>query len=306
MADRAAVKERNRGADMKEAYKARFAARKTGARRAGRPWPAGRAEVRSRSTGVKPGVLLALAAALFLVSASLLCAQDSTQGGSQSSSPSGSQAAAQAGSKEITIEELFLRSVEFQILREKAASDDRDIKMSALDDLEKRINAGLSGTDTAQVEFVLEYLAMEGSGRIVRESGRQINNFPEVRRRAANLLGRLGTEEAKDALIRVLLIDDEPMVKAEAAYALGNLGMNPNNQVIQALEFAYNMEDPTAPDQNFGYAISLAIEKLAQKTPGGIKDPAAYRLLVKIAQGNYLRTVKAKALQVLDELKSPK
>ncbi|HVP18781.1 MAG TPA: HEAT repeat domain-containing protein [Spirochaetia bacterium] len=290
---------------MSEPHAARFAAKKNGDLRATNPSVTGCAGASSGHAGRK-GVVFALAAILFLASASLASAQNSTQGGSASASPSGSQTASQPGSKEITIEELFLRSVEFQILREKAASDDYDIKMSALDDLEKKINAGVSGSDTAQVEFVLEYLAMEGSGRVVREAGRQVNNFPEVRRRAASLLGRVGTEESKNALIRTLLIDDEPMVKAEAAYALGNLGMNPGNQVVQAIEFAYNMEDPTAPDQNFGYAISLAIEKLAQKTPGGLKDPEAYRLLVKIAQGNYLRTVKAKALQVLDELKSSK
>ncbi len=252
----------------------------------------------------------ALTLFLFIAPGLLLCAQNASQpgsqAGSQAASQSGAQAGTQSGSKEITIEELFLKSIEFQILREKAASDDLDIKLSALDDLEKKIDAGVSGSDTAQTEFVLEYLAMEGSGRISRESGHKINDFPEVRRRAANLLGRVGTEESKNALIRVMLIDDEPMVKAEAAYALGSLGMNPNNEVVQAIEFAYNMEDPTTPDQNFGYAISLAIEKLAQKTPGGIKDPEAYRLLVKIAQGNYLRTVKAKALQVLDELRASK
>ncbi|HVO38971.1 MAG TPA: HEAT repeat domain-containing protein [Spirochaetia bacterium] len=251
-----------------------------------------------------PSAYLAIGAALvfFLMPALALRAQASSTAGTQSSSG----AASQPASREITIEELFLKSVEFQILREKAASDDFEIKMSALDDLEKRVAAGVSGSDTAQVEFVLEYLAMEGSGRISRENGRQVNNFPEVRRRAVGLLGKVGTEESKDALIRALLIDVEPIVKAEAAYALGVLGMNDHNEVVQALDFAYNREDPSAPDQNFGYAVSLAIEKLAQKTPGGLKDPVAYRLLVKIAQGNYLRTVKMKALQVLDELKGAK
>jgi len=253
----------------------------------------------------------AFALALFLAPALRLSAQSSPQPGSQTgtqagTAQSGTQASAQSGSHEMTIEELFLKSVEFQILREKAASDDREIKLSALDDLEKRIDAGVSGSDAAQIEFICEYLGLEGSGRISRENGHQINDFPEVRRRAANLLGRLGTEEARNALVRMLLIDDEPMVKAEAAYALGNIGLNPDDQTVQAINFAYNMEDPTQPDQNFGYAVCLAIEKLAQKTPGGLKDPDAYRLLVKIAQGNYLRTVKAKALQVLDEIRTAK
>ncbi len=209
-------------------------------------------------------------------------------------------------SSEITIEQLFLQSVEFQILREKAFSDDYDVKMSALDDLEKKINDGSYKSSDQQVEFVLEYLALEGSGHIAREAGRQVNNFPDIRRRAANILGRLGTEEAKNALIRVLFIDDEPIVKAEAAYGLGVIGKNNNNEVVEALAYMYSREDPSKPDNNLGYALCLAVEKLAQKSQGGIKDPAAYQMLVKIAQGPYLKTVKTKALQVLDELRTAK
>ncbi|MGA2378843.1 MAG: HEAT repeat domain-containing protein [Spirochaetia bacterium] len=218
---------------------------------------------------------------------------------------SAQQATSATPQKEITIEELFLQSVEFQILREKAFSGDYDIKVSALDDLEKKVNDGSYKSSDQQVEFVLEYLALEGSARTTRELGRLVNDFPEVRRRATNLLGRVGTEDAKNALVRVLLIDEEPVVKAEAAYALGVIGKNDNNEVVEALAYTYNKEDPTKPDNNFGYALCLAIEKLAKKS-GGIKDPAAYQMLVKIAQGNYLRTVKTKALQVLDELKSSK
>ena len=219
---------------------------------------------------------------------------------------SAQQTASAAPKQEITIEELFLKSVEMQILREKAFSEDYEIKMSVLDDMDKKINDGSYNAEDQQMEFVLEYLALEGSGRTTREAGRLVNNFPEVRRRAANMLGRIGTVQAQDALVRVILIDEEPMVKAEAAYGLGLIGTNPNNQVVQGLVFAYNQEDQARPDNNLGYALCLAVEKIAQKTPGGLKDPAAYQLLVKIAQGQYLRTVKTKALQVLDVLKTSK
>jgi hypothetical protein len=207
--------------------------------------------------------------------------------------------------KEQTIEELFLQNVEFQILREKAFSDDLELKMSVLDDMDKKINEGSIGDNKSQVGFVLEYLSMEGSSRTVREDGRLINNFPEVRRRAVNMLGRLGGPDSQRALITVLLSDREPMVKAEAAYGLGVIGLNDANEAVQAIAFAFDREDPTKPDNNYAYAIVLAIEKLSQKT-GGIKDPAAYRTLVKIAQGNYLRTVKTKALSVLDSLRQAK
>ena len=210
---------------------------------------------------------------------------------------------ASKGNKEITIEELFLKSVEMQILREKAFSEDYEIKLSSLDDLEKKIDSGSFKSDDQQVEFVAEYLALEGSGHVTRQEGHLMNDFPEVRRRAAALLGRLGTDDAKNALVRVLFIDQDPMVKAEAAYGLGVIGLNKDNEVVQALAFAYGREDPTRPDNNFGYALCLAVEKIAKKT-GGINEPRAYQMLVRIAQGNYLRTVKAKALQVLEELKA--
>jgi HEAT repeat protein len=149
---------------------------------------------------------------------------------------------------------------------------------------------------------VLEYLAMEGTGRRVRENARMVNYFPEVRRRAANLLGRLGGEKARNALISVLIIDDEPMVKAEAAYALGVVGLNGDNDTVKAILFTLQQEDPSTPDNNLGYAICLALEKIAKRN-GGIKEPEAYRALVRIAQGPYIRTVKQKALATLEELR---
>ncbi len=244
--------------------------------------------------------VICVSALLFGLTFGLSAQQASTASSSTSAAPAAGQ------NKEITIEQLFLQSVEFQILREKAFSDDYDMKMNALDDLDKKVSDGSFKGQDQQVEFVLEYLALEGSARTTRQAGRLVNNYPEVRRRAANMLGRVGTEDAKNALTRILLIDEEPVVKAEAAYGLGVIGKNPNNEVVDALVFAYGQEDPQKPDNNFGYALCLAIEKIGNKTPGGLKDPGAFTLLVKIAQGNYLRTVKTKALQVLDELKTAK
>ncbi len=208
--------------------------------------------------------------------------------------------------KQLTVEELYLKNIEFQIMKEKAFSGDRDMKLNVLNDLEKQINEGKVGPNDLDVEFILEYLAMEGSTRKVIENKRLVNYFPEVRRRACNLLGKLGGERAKDALLTVLLNDPEPMVKSEAAYALGEIGLNKNGEVVKALLFALNHQDPRKADNNFAYAIILAIEKIAKKN-GGIKDPEAYRALVKIADGqSYIRVVRNKALQVLDELKQYK
>ena len=48
---------------------------------------------------------------------------------------------------------------------------------------------------------ILETLATETISREVRVGNRKVNNFPEVRRQACNLLGRIGGEKAKDSLL---------------------------------------------------------------------------------------------------------
>jgi HEAT repeat protein len=212
---------------------------------------------------------------------------------------------AQSTERELTVEELYLRDIEFQILSEKAFSNSREIKLDVLDEIEVMIEEG-TVDDPDKVEFVLEYLGMEGTARRVRESARLINYYPEVRRRSANLLGRLGGERAKNALVSILLIDDEPMVKAEAAYALGLIGMNDGNEVVRALLYTLENEDPQMPDNNLAYAVCLAVEKIVEANDGNL-EPAAYadlaRTLVHIAQGNYIKTVRRKALQTLEVLK---
>jgi len=211
--------------------------------------------------------------------------------------------AAQEGERERTVEELYLENIDLQILREQAFSDDREMKLKTLDQLEDLIE---EGNATEGHGLIMEFLAMEGINRRVREEGRLINYFPEVRRRAANLLGRMTGERAegnaKNALLTVLVTDDEPMVLAEAAYALGMLGLNEGNEVVSALTYTLAKQDPDQPDGNLAYAICLALEKIARAN-NGIKDPEAYRTLVRIAQGSYIKTVKRKALQTLDEMR---
>src|SRR5271157_2801376 len=92
-------------------------------------------KTKRKRIGISPRSMVsgAFAMALFLAPALMLCAQDAAQSGGQSGTQSGGQVSSQTGSGEITIEELFLKSIEFQIIREKAVTDDREMKLSALD-----------------------------------------------------------------------------------------------------------------------------------------------------------------------------
>lgn len=145
-------------------------------------------------------------------------------------------------------------------------------------------------------------LSGEGQTREIRENSRLINYFPEVRRRSANLLGQLGGERSKESLVKVVLTDIEPMVMSEAAYALGVLGLNNDNEASQAIAFAVLSQDGVIPDNNFAFASLLAFQKLAEAN-NGLNDPSAFEAIIRIAQGNYIKKVRLKAVEVLNSLR---
>lgn len=205
--------------------------------------------------------------------------------------------------KEKTIEELFLQNIELGVIGEMAVSQSRDAKLDALAAIEEMIGDGKATDNDRDLISLLEYLSMDGNGVQMREAGHLINNFPEVRRRACESLGDLGGEIAKASLINVLLTEDEPMVLAEAAYALGTIGINDDNQVTQALSYSILGQNIMSPDNNYAFAVLLAFEKIAE-TNGGITDPSAISALVRIQNGNYIKTVQRKAKSVIDKLRA--
>lgn len=206
-------------------------------------------------------------------------------------------------SREKTVEELFLQSIELVVIGEMATNETREIKLDALAAIEEMIEGGRTSGKDEDIVTILEFLSMEGNGVQMRESGRLINNFPEVRRRACESLGNIGGEIAKASLINVLLTEDEPMVLAEAAYALGSIGINDNNQVTQALAYSILGQDIITPDNNYAFAVLLAFEKIAEAN-NGLKDPNAIRAMVRIQNGNYIKSVQRKAKSVIDKLRS--
>ncbi len=209
---------------------------------------------------------------------------------------------AQEKDSEITVEERYLENIEIGIIREQAVTLDRDSKLLALDNLQEMVEDGKISEDSAEALYLLDYLAMEGISRQVRMSGRLINYFPMVRKKAANILGQIGGETAKNTLLDVLESDTEPMVKSEAVYALGQIGLNEDEEVSRVIAYEIMNQNVVAPDDNFAFAVMLAFEKLAEAN-GGIKEPAVYLALIQISQGNYIRAVREKALEVMDSLR---
>ncbi|MDA3810638.1 MAG: HEAT repeat domain-containing protein [Spirochaetaceae bacterium] len=205
---------------------------------------------------------------------------------------------------EQTIEELYLKSqVKVKIIKSEADSVDRDMKMIAIQDIEKMISDGEVGTDDREMVGILSSLGTEGISNQVIEQGAVINNYPMVRKEAVRLLGEVGGDFARDSLITVLLTDNEPMVLAEAVVAISKVG--PDEQGIAMSVLADSMRSQTAlnKDNNFANAYILAIENLADKA-GGIDDIRVFEELTKIAdpRSGYITIVRKKAFELLKNL----
>jgi hypothetical protein len=202
--------------------------------------------------------------------------------------------------REMTVEESYLQeSVELMIIREQSRADSRDMKLVALEYIGDAISRGNKGEE---VRAALEYLAMEGVQNKTRENGRLVNNYPDVRTKAATYLGQLGSPEAKNTLIKMVLSDNEPMVLTEAIKSLASIGINENDETVNAVSWVVTRYDVLNPDNLLALSALEAYERLA-RVNNGIKDPSAIRTIIRIAEGPYIRPVQEKAKQVLVNLR---
>jgi hypothetical protein len=194
----------------------------------------------------------------------------------------------------VTVEEAYLNSVEGVIINELAVSDGRDNKQVALQYIENAIDSGRKSED---IQKALDSLASEGINSVVKESGRTMNNYPDVRMKACELLGKMGTVQAKDTLISVMYSDNEPSVIMAAVKSLGELGYNDNDEVIKMVNWITRKFDIILPTSSLALEVLNTYEKLAPT----VKDKSEMiDTIIRIANNyNYVTPVRNRAYEVL-------
>ncbi len=194
----------------------------------------------------------------------------------------------------MTVEEAYLNSVEGVIIRELATSEGRDSKLVALQYIENAIGAGRTSDD---IQAALNALASEGIASVAKENGRTVNNFPDVRMKACELLGKTGSTQAKDTLITVMYSDNEPSVISAAVKSLGELGFNENDEVVEMINWITRKFDIILPTSSLALEVLNAYEKLAPT----VKDRSGMiTSIIRIANNyNYVTPVRNRAYEVL-------
>jgi len=204
--------------------------------------------------------------------------------------------AAQSNSgSEMSVVDTYLReTLEVIVIRETARADSREQKLRALEYIDEAIK---NGNQNPEIRETLVYLTREGTRSVARVNGRVTNDYPDVRWQAARYLGQIGTEEAKDALIEILQVENHPTVLTEAIVALGNIGLNENNEVVSNIVRVARTFNTIKPDDVLAIAVIDALGKIARKT--GSLNSDAIALLRDITSGRNIPQVRELARQLL-------
>ncbi len=230
--------------------------------------------------------IVIVAAVLFISSSFLFAQQQSVKKGSNSNKET-----------ETSVENEYLNDVDGDIIMSLANSDELDNKLVALQYLQNAIEDGNTSDTVIQA---LDQLAGEGLTSQSRTNGRVINNFPEIRRQACLLLAKVPTEHSKNTLVSIARADNEPMVMAAAVQSLGVIGINDNDEVVDAIAFANRKNQVLNPTSSLALEVLNAFEALADNTEN---KKTMIDAIARISTDyHYVTPVRQKAYKLLKQL----
>lgn len=206
---------------------------------------------------------------------------------------------AQSKESETNVENEYLTDVDGDIIMSLATSDELDNKLVALQYLQNAIE---EGNTSDLVIKALDQLAGEGITSQTRTAGRISNNFPEVRRQACLLLAKIPTEHSKNTLVNIAIADNEPMVIAAAVQSLGTIGINDNDETVEAIAYANKRNQVLNPTSSLAMEVLCAYEKLADSTQN--KKTLLNSISMISADYRYVTPVRQKAYKLLKQMSS--
>ena len=199
--------------------------------------------------------------------------------------------------KETSVESEYLNDVDGDIILTLADSEEYDNKLVALQYLQSALEDG--NTSDAIIQ-ALDRLAGEGLTNQSRTNGRLSNNFPDIRREACKLMAKVPTEHSKNTLISIAVADNEPMVIAAAVKSLGEIGINENDEAVDAIAFANRRNQVLNPTSSLALEVLNAFELLGDSTEN--RKTIVETVSRIAADYHYVTPVRQKAYKLLKKL----
>ncbi|MFW6207300.1 MAG: PQQ-binding-like beta-propeller repeat protein [Spirochaetota bacterium] len=172
-----------------------------------------------------------------------------------------------------------------------------------LDELAERADTTVSSKNYPELLSLLTQLAGMGVINPVRRRGEYVNDFPDVRLRAVELLAQNGTLDSQEVLLRLLQYEWDPRVKVELLRAIARLQSGLGGRVVETLRGSIKNggididEDPLMTAE-----LIRCIERVSLYS--GTVRPAAGHILMDIYRSNAPRALRMQAVSTLRELGS--
>ncbi|MBN1687456.1 MAG: PQQ-binding-like beta-propeller repeat protein [Spirochaetales bacterium] len=198
--------------------------------------------------------------------------------------------------------EAFSGDVDFLILDRMVHNSEPEMKEKAL----QEITEGIRSKDRVPpyYHYFLSHLASEGTLRATTEYGAVTNDYPGIRGRAAELLGKIGTLQSADLLVRLLTYEYDPAVRRKIIAAMGELKTDRTGRATAAISGVVleDMRRRETPDPRLADAALKALASIRDYN-GLMPDESGNELLFEIYRGAYPKRTRELALEAM---KSPK
>ncbi|MDR2921775.1 MAG: HEAT repeat domain-containing protein [Treponema sp.] len=199
-------------------------------------------------------------------------------------------------------------SLNLMVFKGVYGSDGLEIRNKTLKDIGEAVARGNTGDE---IYSALEYLSMEGLKNKAMDKGQLLNNYPDIRLQAAVQLGRLGTAKASGILIQICGAENDIYVLRETIKALGDIGMNENDNTVKVIIWKVRGFNQRPADNNIESILFSAIDAFDKidKKNDGIKNEGVFKdvleFLERVSQNdNFSRRRPQGQISVQDRAKT--
>ncbi len=207
-----------------------------------------------------------------------------------------------------TIDELYLQtesSISIRALRGQLLTNNRTHQLLALKTIESQLQNGWTERESPMLFEAVSFALQEGAYNLAFQGNgyRVLHDYhPEVRYRAARIMGMIGTPEARTQLVQTITIDPDASVRARALYSLADIAQDPDGSVTFAIAKMLRSEHLTRHNQNTILAALEAINSINRER-GNVVHDLALDVILDVAVGNpHTRAVRGRAMEVLSAM----
>jgi len=175
---------------------------------------------------------------------------------------------------------------------------DRAEYLRLLDDLDTVLRSVDPGIQYLSSLRSVEVLSGTGVLNPITRSGYVINDFPEIRIRAASLLAQYGTLQSRDVLLQLLRYDWDNVASQTIVESLGMLRSDPDGEVVAAVyRLLHSGRIPLGENVTTVDTIIESIDRICRYS--GMVRPEASGVLNELYFASIPREYRMKAIETL-------